>query len=544
MVCNAKSPKASDTKYICNSKTNRWVLKDGKIGTTVRGGGNKTPPPPKGKEKAKTPPPPKGKGRAGNCLQKSKMELNAHQLLFASEFMKSAVHGIVAVHSLGSGKTLTAITTSQCYLEKYPGDKVVVITPASLIENFKHEMIKWGVQNMDKYEFFSFDGFKNKPTPCANSLLIVDEAHNLRTRIKLADSDAKNIGKAKKSPAKKGKGKENQKSAGLKAAEVIHCAKHARRVLMLTGTPVVNEPYDIENLMAMSYKRDPLSKSEFQHELDTSPESYFKCRISFFDATQTDYPSFKVNNKYFIMSQKYLEKYKKIEEDGIENHYKWGGDNLQMFYNGLRQASNNLFLKNIVSPKVQWIINTIKSSDPADKFVIFSNFVDAGSELLANEMYRNKIKFEIISGSVSKTKRAQYVAEYNSNKIKVLFITKAGGEGLNLLETRTIILLEPSWNDTAVKQVVGRAIRYKSHSNLPLDKRHVDIYKLYTIKPSEREHVLAILNDQYVPPGNEMLSIDLYLKKLSQTKQTKLDAFINFVKHIPTLEKCKNRQVL
>ena len=535
MVCNAKSPKALDTKYICNSKTNRWVLKDGKIGKGV----TTTPPPPKGKGTAKTPPP-KGKGKAGNCLQKSKMELNAHQLLFASEFMKSAAHGIVAVHSLGSGKTLTAITTSQCYLEKYPGDKVVVITPASLIENFKQEMIKWGVQNMDKYEFFSFDGFKNKPTPCANSLLIVDEAHNLRTRIKLSDGDAKHIGKAKKSPKKDGKKSKSpdKKSSGLKAAEVINCARHARRVLMLTGTPVVNEPYDIENLMAMSYKRNPLTKSEFQHVLDTSPDDYFKCRISFFDATQTDYPSFKVNNKYFIMSQKYLEKYKKIEEDGIENHYKWGGDNLQMFYNGLRQASNNLFLKNIVSPKVQWIINTIKSSDPADKFVIFSNFVDAGSELLANEMYKNKIKFEIISGSVSKTKRAQYVAEYNSNKIKVLFITKAGGEGLNLLETRTIILLEPSWNDTAVKQVVGRAIRYKSHSNLPLNKRHVDIYKLYTIKPSEREHVYAILNDQYVPPGNEMLSIDLYLKKLSLTKQTKLDAFINFVKTIPALETC------
>jgi SNF2 family DNA or RNA helicase len=527
MVCNAKSPKALDTKYICNSKTNRWVLKDGKVGKDTTKAG------------AKTPPQQQPKGKAGGCLQKSKINLNGHQLVFASDFMKSTAHGIIAVHSLGSGKTLTAITTSQCYLEKYPGDKVVVITPASLIESFKHEMIKWGVQNMDKYEFYSFDGFKNKPTPCKNSLLIVDEAHNLRTTIKLADSDAKNIGKTKKSPAKKGKGKENKKSVGLKVAEVIHCAKYARRVLMLTGTPVVNDAYDIENLMAMSYKRDPLTKTEFRKVLDTSPENYFKCRISFFNATPEGYPSSKVTNKYFVMSPKYLEKYKLIEEQGIENHYKWGGDNLQMFYNGLRQASNNLFLKNIVSPKVQWIIKNIQSSEPSDKFVIFSNFVDAGSELLASEMAKHKIKFEIISGSVSKTKRAQYVADYNSNKIKVLFITKAGGEGLNLLETRSIILLEPSWNDTTVKQVVGRAIRYKSHDNLPVPKQHVDIFKLYTIKPSEREHVFAILNDRYTPPGGEMLSIDLYLKKLSESKQTKLDTFINFVKTIPTMETCK-----
>lgn len=36
MVCNSKSPKAKEpSKYICNTATNRWVLKSGKIGQTL-----------------------------------------------------------------------------------------------------------------------------------------------------------------------------------------------------------------------------------------------------------------------------------------------------------------------------------------------------------------------------------------------------------------------------------------------------------------------------------------------------------------------------
>lgn len=35
MKCNSKSDKAKDSKYICNEKTGKWVLKTGKIGQLI-----------------------------------------------------------------------------------------------------------------------------------------------------------------------------------------------------------------------------------------------------------------------------------------------------------------------------------------------------------------------------------------------------------------------------------------------------------------------------------------------------------------------------
>lgn len=518
MVCNSKSPKAVDKKYVCNSNTSRWVLKDGKIGKALN--------------KSKSP-----LMKMTVCHRRSKIELKAHQVNFAKKFIRSGVHGVLAVHSLGSGKTLTAITTSQCYLDKYPDDKIIVITPASLIKNFEQEMIKWGVQNIEKYEFFTFDSFKNKPTDCKNSLLIIDEAHNLRTRVEINDSDLKNIGKIK---SKTKTSSTKKKSVGLKAAEIIHCAKKSRRVLMLSGTPIVNDLYDLENLMAMSYKRDPLTKTEF-NKIVSNPYlsmEYFKCRISFFNAPKENFPTSQVHDIYFTMTPQYLKNYNFIEtseldKSGFGNHSKWSADNLHIFYSGLRQASNSLFLEDTGSPKVEWIIKKIKNSDPDDKFVVFSHFIESGSSLLSKKMDENKIKYRVISGSVNKTKRAEYVHDYNSGIIKVLFITKAGGEGLNLLETNSIILMEPSWNETVVKQVIGRAIRYNSHSNLSIEKQHVDIYKLYTIKPRENVVFNLLLDDYKL---DNLLSIDLYLKKMSLVKQNKIDKFINYVKSLPTLE--------
>ena len=50
--------------------------------------------------------------------------------------------GLLVIHGTGSGKTLTAITTSQCYLDRNPTGKVVFVGPVSLISNFQKEMKK------------------------------------------------------------------------------------------------------------------------------------------------------------------------------------------------------------------------------------------------------------------------------------------------------------------------------------------------------------------------------------------------------------------
>ena len=133
-------------------------------------------------------------------------------------------------------------------------------------------------------------------------------------------------------------------------------------------------------------------------------------------------------------------------------------------------------------PKCNWVLNKIKEGG---KTLIYSAFLDKGINRIKTLLTTNNIEFVEITGKLTKAKREEAVKKYNSNKIKVMFITKAGGEGLDLKETQNVIIFESSWNKPNEDQVIGRAIRYKSHTNLPKEKQHVNVYRLIMIKPDK-----------------------------------------------------------
>ncbi len=65
--------------------------------------------------------------------------------------------------------------------------------------------------------------------------------------------------------------------------------------------------------------------------------------------------------------------------------------------------------------------------------------------------------------------------------IKVLMITSAGSEGINLLNTRYVHIMEPYWHPVRTEQVIGRARRICSHQSLPPELRTVDVF-IYLMK--------------------------------------------------------------
>ena len=64
-------------------------------------------------------------------------------------------------YGTGTGKTLTAVATSQCYLDKNPNNGVIFIGPTSLLSNFE-EIDAYGDDDMSNYEFYSFTTFYNR----------------------------------------------------------------------------------------------------------------------------------------------------------------------------------------------------------------------------------------------------------------------------------------------------------------------------------------------------------------------------------------------
>ena len=168
-------------------------------------------------------------------------------------------------------------------------------------------------------------------------------------------------------------------------------------------------------------------------------------------------------------------------------------------------------LKNL-SPKMFQIMNNInrftKDSDsgkvPTGKILFYSDFrSDGGSEafelMLKSNGYekfdskdpqKDKGKrYTFITGAEGPEERSVNKEHFNDVKnkygeyIQIMIISSAGAEGISLTCVRQVHILEPFWNYVRIDQVLGRAIRMKSHEQLPKEERNVEQYLYLSTLP-------------------------------------------------------------
>lgn len=418
----------------------------------------------------------------GNCLERSSTKLKSYQERVIRYFDNN--RQLLIFHKMGSGKTLTAITIAECYLDKYPTHHVIVILPAILKANFENELdnVYRNSKHRNKYNIYSIQTFVNRMKKnletvqqLNNSLLIVDEVHNLRTLPQL----------------------NRNKKIGINTFYVAQAIANANKILLLSGTPIFNSIQDIRSIY---YFFNPeLSINVIQKLSIPDIIKGLSCKISYYEPTEssTDFPT---RNNHYIgipMSSSFEQKYDdlviNIQSKGFDpNNIELGEKDLSIFYNGLRRGVNLLEQDSKSNHKLQWVFEKLRSSFHGQKTIIFSHFKNAGVLLLSKRLNSNT--YGIITGDIPMSKRKQIIQDYNSGKKPFLFITKAAGEGINLYGTRNVIILEPSWNDSTIEQVIARAIRYKSHEHLPSNQRHVDVYHLYHLKNNDMS-IFNILSD-------------------------------------------------
>jgi len=436
----------------------------------------------------------------------SDITLKKHQLSVSNQLVGE--RGVIATHSVGTGKTLTAIATSQCLLNKGIVENIIVITPTSLQKNFIIQAIQYGLtqKQIDTYyTFYTIQGIVNsidnsKASNPSGSLVVIDEAHNLRTL------------------------------GGSRFDSINKYVKKAEKVLLLTATPLINYPSDIINLVSLATGNKPISLDKFetitQSKNKTEFKNYIKGIFNFHikdsDIPDPNFPSKKILEIFLPMESTYLKTYEKIEQGQEHKIPDFKGKNIQVFYNGLRRASNIIEKK---SPKVDWIKEKI-SSEPNSKYVIFSHFINMGIVPVMEWLNKVKIPYDHVTGDLGIEERGEAVNSYNQDKIRVLFISKAGSEGLDLKNTRNIIIMESAWNENSIEQIIGRGVRYKSHDTLSKSKRNVSIFKLYAIKPNEYSHINKITSAHLLELNSQStMSVDLYLRNYSWIKQQKLNIF-------------------
>ena len=167
------------------------------------------------------------------------------------------------------------------------------------------------------------------------------------------------------------------------------------------------------------------------------------------------------------------------------------------------------------------------------KTFIFTNWLNFGVSVIKKILDKENISFALISGDVNMTERYEIIDKFNNNEFDTLIITRAGGEGISLMEVRNVIVLDPTWNYASIYQIIGRAIRFQSHINLPKEEQHVKVHLLVAQPPDFKENNKSDSGDSILyqimskkQEQNEKLLIDFKKIVNKTTKYTSNNQYV------------------
>ena len=444
-------------------------------------------------------------------------------------------------HSLGSGKTLSGLAAADASKIPY-----TAIVPAALRNNLYKEQDKFinpATATPSTIMSHTAVGL-NAPIENPQSIL-VDEAHRFR----------------------------NNKST--QATNLVNAARKAKQVVMLTGTPIVNDPsefavpYNVLTGSSMTpeafgkkfvglegserpwYKRifsgegepDIINQQELKDNLKGKVD-YFaplapKATVDRKDVVvemnrdQTDLYSQMLGQLPTLMRWKLKMNYPLSQEEATR---------MTSFMTGLRQVglSTLPFMKgnpNVgkafdQSPKLNKAFSNLQglmNTDPKGKALVFSNFVGAGLSPYQHALDKAGIPAASFTGTLTDKERKKLVDDYNSDKIRVALLGPSGTEGLSFKGTKLVQLLDPHWNTARSSQSEGRALRFDSHEHLPIDERNVKVERYISrLAPSRLRSLL-----RYVGIGADPNpATDDYLITSADRKQKLNNKFLDILKSI------------
>ena len=420
------------------------------------------------------------------------IQLQEHQQRI-SDRATSTDPRMLVYHGLGSGKSLSAIAAAEAAKKLY-GDDYGIVVPASLKGNFQKEVKKF-TRNSDP-EIMSYTGlgmgkqFKSPP-----QTLVMDEAARLR----------------------------NPGSAMTQAA--MRAAQQAKRVLLLTGTPITNAPSDLAPLVSMlqgknidpesfenryvGYKQVKPGWLAWLRGIKPGVKPFVKNEKELRELLKgkVDYQPSKtpegVNVNEEVIRTPLTPEQSKIHEairTKIPPGFLWKLDKefplsreelrrLNGFLTGMRQAglSTRTFRadKNPLkafeqSGKLQTAYANLKKvldEDPRKKAIIYSNFIDSGIAPYAAALDQTKIPYGVFHGSIPLKQRQQALHDYNTGKLRALLLGPAAAEGISTKGTSLIQLLDPHWNEARLQQARGRGLRFDSHRDLPEELKNVAVQR-------------------------------------------------------------------
>ena len=402
-------------------------------------------------------------------LSKNKNYYRDYQKKFIEDWSVSAQELTILYYGVGSGKTMIAVNCAEQYQEITKNAHIYFLTPASLVLGTIKEMYDRGIDAARKnengdfiYYFVSYQQLLRSNFDFKeNSLLIIDEAHNLR------NIQATEI--SEKISARKTKRTGNYSLVGNKLSQkLIESSNKFLRTIFMTGTLFVNSSQDIEALMAIGYKKQPIltidkEKYDIIMNSETEFKIYYEGLISFYRVP-----------KVSTMPMKKFE-FIPIEDKDLQYRIMVVSKNGNLMLEPYMIESRN----QAIDKKVKWTIDFLEEHKN-EKTLIYSQFLEKSLEPLLKALDKKKIKYGFISGALSQIEKLNVVKKYNDDEIKIIIFTLSIKEGISFRETNNIIVIQPYWNYAIMEQILARGIRLTSHKLQ--NKATINLYFLVAVK--------------------------------------------------------------
>ncbi|RFM27844.1 DEAD/DEAH box helicase [Deminuibacter soli] len=162
-----------------------------------------------------------------------------------------------------------------------------------------------------------------------------------------------------------------------------------------------------------------------------------------------------------------------------------------------------------VSAKITVLMEQIETRAPYHKILVFSQFISM-LQLIRQELDSRQITYAWLTGST--TGRDEAVQQFqNNDNVRVFLISlKAGGTGLNLTAADYVYLVDPWWNPAVENQAIDRSYRIGQHKN---------VVAVRLICPNTVEEKIMRIQENKKTLVNELVQADSsFLQTLTRTE--------------------------
>ena len=383
-------------------------------------------------------------------------------VLWLYNLYKNNIDGGLLADEMGLGKTIQVIA----FLLLSKKKSNLIIAPASLIHNWKKEILKFTELNendislsIESDKFISIVSYEYARSKIDNikqqqyDILIMDESQKIK----------------------------NHKT------QIFNAITQIKRdfTIIMTGTPIENSLNDLWNMLfsinpslhkLYINKIQPLlsNNEEYSKAIQLTINMLYPIMLQRKKNQVLDLPKRETKTILIEFSKEEEEKYKKLVNtfssalaSGLSGRIQSialeGLLRLRQYCSIHKIVPNTLLTTHdLIDSKINMTHQLIdKILKIKEKVIIFSQFTSSLDEL--EKLFKEyNYSYLRLDGSTTIVNRDKYVNQFQNrdSKVQIFLISlKAGGVGLNLTNARTAILFEPWWNPAVEEQAFARIDR-------------------------------------------------------------------------------------